>query len=76
MSVESENCNLLYKSEHLVLIGNLAVETNSIRTASKVAVKAAKQDSVRGTIAVDGKRYRWSTIQQYEYHGGFTERCA
>lgn len=56
----------------VVYVGAVAVETKSLIVASKVAAKAATKDAVRGIITVAGKKYRWSTIQQYEYHGGFT----
>ncbi len=54
-------------------IGSVAVDTTNLATAAQVAAKAIKKDAVRGTITVGGKRYRWSTIQQYEYHGGFEQ---
>jgi hypothetical protein len=55
-------------------IGSLVVDTTNIATAAQVAAKALNKDAVRGAITVDGKRYRWSTIQQYEYHDGFEQR--
>ena len=60
-----------------VYIGHIAVDTDSILTASRVAIRATQKDAMRGTVTVGGKRYRWSTIQQYEYHDGFTakRRC-
>lgn len=57
-----------------IYIGAIAVETTSILTAAKIAAKAAHKNAVRGTVTVDGKRHRWSTIQQYEYHNGFSYR--
>ena len=53
-------------------IGSVAVETQNILVAAKVAAKASRADAVRGSVKVDGKPYRWSTIQQYEHHEGFT----
>ncbi|MBR9882305.1 MAG: hypothetical protein GYB21_01005 [Oceanospirillales bacterium] len=55
-------------------VGNVVVDTDNLRIASKVAVKAQKKDAVRGVIQVDGQRYRWSTLQQYQFHGGFTAK--
>lgn len=59
---------------NVIYIGAVAVETDSVLTAAKVAAKATETDTVRGTITVAGKKHRWSTIQQYEQHGGFTRK--
>ena len=55
----------------VVYIGSIAVETDSIRIAAKVAVSVGEADAVRGVAVLDGHRYRWSTIQQCEQRGGF-----
>lgn len=56
-----------------VYIESIAVDTTSIMIAMKVAVRVeeAESDAVRGTVTLDGQDYRWSTIQQFEQHGGF-----
>lgn len=55
----------------VVYVGTLAVETDSLLIASKVAVSVGEADAVRGVVVLDGQRYRWSTIQQFEQYGGF-----
>ena len=57
--------------DSVVYIGSIAVETDSIRVAAKVVVSVGDADAVRGSVTLDGQRYRWSTIQQFEQHGGF-----
>ena len=58
----------------VTFIAQFAVETDSILTANKVALKALKKDAVRGSVTVSGQKVRWSTLQQYNYHNGFTRR--
>lgn len=55
-------------------IGSVVVETSNILTASKVALKAARKAAVRGSIKIGGRYYRWSTLQQFEQHNGFTKQ--
>ena len=55
----------------VVYTGSVAVETDSIRIAIKVAASAEGAGGVRGSVVIDGHRYRWSTIQLFELHGGF-----
>ena len=57
-----------------IAIGNIVVDTDNIKTAMKVAYKAQGKDAVRGQIQIKGERIRWTSLQQYEYHGGFTNR--
>ena len=54
-----------------VYIGSVAVDTESIGIAAKVAAQVAGARAVRGSVVIDGRRYRWSTIQLFELHGGF-----
>lgn len=63
-----------YKMTNVTYFGAVAVETASIVVAAKVAKKVADQDAVRGRVRINGLTYRWSTIQQYEQHGGFVRR--
>lgn len=58
---------------NVIYIGSIVVETESLLIASKVASEIANSNAVRGTVPIDGKEYRWSTIQQYEYHEGLTK---
>lgn len=56
----------------VVYAGFIAVETDSILIAAKVAGRVAGKNAVRGRVSIAGKKYRWSTIQQFAQHGGFS----
>lgn len=56
-----------------IAIGNLVIETASLIEAIHIAKGIKFNDAVRGTTRYHGKPIRWSTLQQYEYHQGFTK---
>ena len=58
----------------IIKIANLVIETDSLLTASMLIKRIIKKDAVRGTIQYHGKKIRWSTLQQYDYHNGFTAK--
>lgn len=62
-------------AKHYIL-GNIVIEANcgGLIGANDVARKALKKDAVRGVIQHNGNRVHWSTLQQFEYHGGFTAK--
>lgn len=58
-------------ADAVIYAGAVVVETESVSVAATVAAEAGRADAVRGAVVVGGRSYRWSTIQQYERHGGF-----
>lgn len=59
-----------------VHVGVIVVDTESISVAAKVAVRLEKRrpDTDRGTVQVNGKRYRWKTRLAFDRDGGFGRR--
>ena len=64
---------MLHSQNSTTAIGNIVVETDSLLIANDVALHALKQDTVRGQFTIKNTSYRWSTLQQYNYHKGFTQ---
>ena len=60
-------------------VGAIVVETDDAIIAIKVVGKIMREGptdevGVRGVVVIEGKTYRWSTLQQYEYHDGFVRK--
>lgn len=50
------------KAENIIEIANVAVETDSMLTAIKVAQKAQKKGVQKGRVMVDGKYVKWWSL--------------
>lgn len=62
------------RKKGVIYIWAVAVETDSLLTAAAVLGKIEEAGGVRGTVEHGGEKIRWSTIQQYERHGGFEKK--
>lgn len=60
------------KIKEVIFIGNVVVETDSLLVATDVAMEAIKKKAVNGVITINGDSYRWSSLQQFNQHNGFT----
>lgn len=59
--------------EPVIYIGHLAFNTENMGHAMQVAERILNppRKTVRGRVKIGNRYIRWSTIQQYEYHGSF-----